>query len=62
MIIENNLIEDTLATSAAPNSIGGGGVEGIGFGPKGEPGVNNKKKKKLRDIIMFTTPLSRIGK
>ena len=37
--------------SAVPvNQAGGGGVEGIGVGPKGEPGV--PKKKKLRSIVM----------
>jgi len=33
------------AFSAAPNAAGSGGVEGIGVGPKGEPGVYPKKKK-----------------
>ena len=31
---------------AAANSAGGGGVDGIGVGAKGEPGVHMKKKKK----------------
>tara|TARA_B100000029_G_C17514333_1_gene937484 strand:- start:909 stop:1208 length:300 start_codon:yes stop_codon:yes gene_type:complete len=31
---------------AAANSAGGGGIAGIGVGPKGEPGVHMKKKKK----------------
>jgi hypothetical protein len=36
--------EDT-ASVGAFNSAGGGGVDGIGVGPKGEPGVYPKKKK-----------------
>lgn len=40
--------------SAVPvNQAGGGGVEGIGVGPRGEPGVS--KKKKLRSIVMKRT-------
>ena len=36
--------EDT--TSAVPtNSAGGGAIDGIGVGPRGEPGVYPKKKK-----------------
>ena len=31
---------------AAANSAGGGGIDGIGVGDKGEPGVHMKKKKK----------------
>ena len=31
---------------AAANAAGGGGVDGIGVGAKGEPGVHMKKKKK----------------
>lgn len=29
------------------NNIGGGSVEGAGVGPKGEPGVSPKTKKKI---------------
>ena len=37
---------------AAANSAGGGGVDGIGVGAKGEPGVRMKKKKKgIKDSI-----------
>jgi hypothetical protein len=35
-----NLKED-----APTNAVGGGGVEGIGYGPRGEPGVYKKKRK-----------------
>ena len=54
----NSLLEDGIAAGAA-NAVGGGGVEGIGIGPKGEPGMYPKKKK-LRDIVMTKTPLTRI--
>ena len=35
--------EDTASTGAF-NAAGSGGVDGIGVGPKGEPGVYPKKK------------------
>ena len=35
---------------AAANSAGGGGIDGIGVGAKGEPGVHMKKKKKKKKI------------
>jgi hypothetical protein len=36
----NCLNEDGVVGGGAPaNSVGGGGVQGIGFGPKGEPGM-----------------------
>jgi hypothetical protein len=34
---------------AAANSAGGGGIDGIGVGAKGEPGVRMKKKKKIKE-------------
>jgi len=37
-------------SGGAFNSAGGGGIDGIGVGPKGEPGVYPKKKK-LRIIV-----------
>jgi len=36
---------------APANSAGGGQIAGIGVGPKGEPGVN--KKKKLTPFLSF---------
>jgi len=36
--------EDTTSAGAF-NAAGGGGIDGIGVGPKGEPGVYPKKKK-----------------
>ncbi len=36
--------EDDVSTVPA-NKAGGGSIEGIGVGPKGEPGVYPKKKK-----------------
>ena len=44
------------AAGAASNA-SGAGIDGIGVGPRGEPGV---KKKKLRDIVVSSTPLSRL--
>jgi len=38
-------IKEDTASVGAFNSAGGGGVDGIGVGPKGEPGVYPKKKK-----------------
>lgn len=38
-------IEEDIASTGAFNNAGGGGVDGIGVGPKGEPGVYPKKKK-----------------
>jgi len=35
----------------AANSVGGGGIDGIGVGSKGEPGVRKKKKKK-DDVLL----------
>ena len=37
----------------AANSVGGGGIDGIGVGPKGEPGVRIKKKKKKDNEILM---------
>lgn len=43
-------------TSALPgNNAGAGHIDGIGIGPKGEPGVN--KKKKLRNILSRNAPV-----
>ena len=42
----------------AANSAGGGGVHGIGVGPKGEPGVDMKKRKKK--LLLFTKMQSRL--
>ena len=56
-----NLKEDgaAFASTTPVNAAGTGGVEGIGVGPRGEPGVNLKKKK-LRDITLMTTPIKRL--
>lgn len=39
---------------AAANSVGAGGIDGIGVGAKGEPGVHldKKKKKKEQQILI----------
>lgn len=36
------------------NVVGSGAIAGVGIGPAGEPGKNNKKK--LRDILLRRTP------
>jgi hypothetical protein len=46
-------------SSTPVNSAGSGGIDGIGIGPKGEPGVYLKKKK-LRQIVMSKVPLKRL--
>jgi len=42
-------LKEDEASVLPANNAGSGNVEGIGVGPKGEPGV---KKKRLRDIVM----------
>lgn len=44
---KTNLVNEDAPT----NNVGGGQVAGLGVGPKGEPGVN--KKKKLIPFISF---------
>jgi len=46
----------SIKEDAPTNSVGGGGVAGVGIGPQGEPGI---PKKKLRSIVMSKKPLSR---
>ena len=51
---KKSLRED--ATAMAVNNIGGGNIEGAGIGPKGEPGVRRKKKKKYKTPpVIFQT-------
>lgn len=38
-------IKEDMASVGAFNAAGSGSVDGIGVGPKGEPGVTPKKKK-----------------
>jgi hypothetical protein len=45
--------EDGVVSDTPANAAGSGGVEGIGIGSKGEPGVD-RRKRKLRDIVMAT--------
>lgn len=49
------------ASTTPVNSAGAGGIAGIGTGAadQREPGVD-KKKKKLRDITVTSTPLKRL--
>lgn len=42
--MDKKIKEDTASTGAM-NAAGGGSIDGIGVGPKGEPGVYPKKKK-----------------
>jgi hypothetical protein len=50
-------IKEDLTSVVPANAAGSGKIEGIGVGPKGEPGVYQKKKK-LSSIIT-TKPLTR---
>jgi hypothetical protein len=43
--MDNKQLKEDMASTGAFNSAGSGGVDGIGVGPKGEPGVYPKKKK-----------------
>ena len=45
----------------AANAVGGGGIDGIGVGPKGEPGVRVKKKKKKKDNVLLDKMRKRIN-
>ncbi|MDR3503043.1 MAG: hypothetical protein P4L79_10735 [Legionella sp.] len=39
------------------NNAGSGNIDGIGAGPKGEPGFPNmKKKKRLKDVVLKRSP------
>lgn len=38
-------VEEDLQSATPLNNVGSGSIEGIGVGPKGEPGVHPKKKK-----------------
>lgn len=56
---KQHVIEDGVAggTAAPGNAVGGGGIAGVGVGPRGEPGVPKKKKKVvLYDLIRRTVP------
>jgi hypothetical protein len=54
-------IREDVASTVPANSAGAGGVEGIGVGPRGEPGGRTKKKK-IVDIIGPISRLQTIGK
>lgn len=38
-------VKEDLQSPVPLNNVGSGSIEGIGVGPKGEPGVHPKKKK-----------------
>lgn len=46
----NKKIEEDTTSVGAMNGAGSGAIDGIGVGPKGEPGVYPKKKK-LRQLF-----------
>lgn len=45
-----NKVKEDLQSPVPLNNVGSGSIEGIGVGPKGEPGVHPKKKK-LRSLF-----------
>lgn len=48
---------------APTNAAGGGNIAGIGVGPDGEPGKNNKRKKEYeKRINLFTNLIKRNSK
>ena len=47
---------------AAANSAGGGGIDGIGVGDKGEPGVHMKKKKKKEKEVLKKFKIKEVEK
>ena len=47
-----NILTFKMWEDAAANSAGGGGIDGIGVGDKGEPGVRMKKKKKKEKEVL----------
>ena len=38
-------VKEDIQVSIPLNNVGSGSIEGIGVGPKGEPGIHPKKKK-----------------
>jgi hypothetical protein len=40
-----NIKKEETASTVPTNNAGAGNVDGIGVGPRGEPGINPKKKK-----------------
>lgn len=56
---EMNILTFKMWEDAAANSAGGGGIDGIGVGDKGEPGVHMKKKKKKEKEVLKKFELER---
>ena len=48
----NKILTFKMWEDAAANSVGAGGIDGIGVGAKGEPGVHMKKKKKKEQELL----------
>lgn len=57
--LQNRTWKPTMQEDAPVNAAGNGGIAGIGVGPKGEPGVNLKKKKKVVDPLEEDIDLSK---
>ena len=57
-----NILTFKMWEDAAANSAGGGGIDAIGVGDKGEPGVHMKKKKKKEKELLKKMGIKEIGK
>jgi hypothetical protein len=55
----NNKCKPMQKEDAPVNAVGGGQIAGVGVGPKGEPGVN--KKKKTASFISFIKRKSNVA-
>ena len=51
--MDNKILTFKMWEDAAANSVGAGGIDGIGIGAKGEPGVHMKKKKKEIQLVLL---------
>lgn len=45
-------LKEFLKEDVPTNNVGGGAIDGIGIGEKGEPGIKKKKKKKIDNMIL----------
>lgn len=52
MNIKENESGGSMVGGVPTNNVGSGDIDGLGIGPKGEPGVN-KKKRKLMPLMSF---------
>lgn len=44
------MLEEDVGAAVPTNNAGGGNIQGIGVGPKGEPGVKKKKNQILQPV------------